>query len=70
MVLLAAMVNSRKMLTTVEKDSTLDVPGRGAYIRDVNWVIYSGGIYSGVLMYRVHINGILRYFHLESKLFF
>ena len=30
---------------------------RGAYIQ---WV----------LMYRGHINGILRYFHLESKLFF
>ena len=47
MVLLATMVNSRKMLAAVEKKSTLDVPGRGAYIRVVNWVIYSEGVYSG-----------------------
>ena len=29
-----------------------------------------GSYIQGVLMYRGHINGILRYFHLESKLFF
>ena len=72
MVFLATMVNSRKMLTTAEERSTLDVPGRGAYIRHVNWVMYSGGgtYIQGVLMYRGHINGILQDFHLESNYFF
>ena len=58
------------MSTTVEKNSTLDVPERGSYITGVNWVIYSGAYIQGVLMYRGHINEIFRYFHLESKLFF
>ena len=68
------MVNGRKILTIVTKNSTLDVPRflwRRAYIRDVNWVTYLLGAYiQGVLMYKGHINGILRDFHLELKLFF
>ena len=56
------------------KNSTLDVPRflwRRAYIRDVNWVTYLLGAYiQGVVIYKGHINGILRDFCLESKLFF
>ena len=37
--------------------------GGGSYIRDVNWVTYLGGMYSGGLIYRGCINGILRYFN-------
>ena len=34
--------------------------GGGAYIRDINWVTYLGGVYSGRLVYGGRINGILR----------
>ena len=77
MELLATMVNSRKMLTIVAKNTTLDVTGFlwrgggvGGYIWDVNWLHISGAYIKGVLIYKGHINGILRYFHLESKLLF
>ena len=33
----------------------------GAYVRDVNWVTYLGGVYLGGLIYGRRINGILRY---------
>ena len=35
--------------------------GAGAYILDVNWVTYLGGVYSGGLYTGRRINGILRH---------
>ena len=63
------------MLTIVVKNSTLDVTGflwrvGGGYIQDVNWLDISGAYIQAVLIYKGHINGILRDFHLESNIFF
>ena len=44
--------------------------GGGGYIQDVNWLDISGAYIQGVLIYKGHINGILRDFHLESNFFF
>ena len=44
--------------------------GVEGYIWDVNWLHIWGAYSKGVLIYKGHINGILRYFHLESKLLF
>ena len=42
----------------------------GGYIHDVNWLHIWRAYIQGVLIYKGHINEILRYFHLEQKLFF
>ena len=64
------MVNSRKILTIVAKNSTLDVPGRGLTFGMLTGLYIWEAYIQGLLMYRGHNNWILRYFHLESKQYF